>query len=329
MGVGSPAGPVGPGDLLAALFARCQFPPARASGSAGDQLVLAVSGGPDSLALLLLAAHTGRQVVAIHVDHGLRPGGGEEAAVVAAAAARYSAGFESRTVSVAPGPDLEARARQARYQVLPAGVLTGHTMDDQAETVLLAVLRGAALDGLAGMRATRSGAGPSPPRPTGAADWPGRPLLGLRRHETAALCASAGLVPVVDPTNDDPGFRRNRVRGEVLPLLSEVAGRDVVPVLARQAALLAEDASLLESLSAALDPTDARRLARAPVPLARRAVRRWLRAAETGADAECHPPSASEVARVLAVAAGAVRACELAGGRRVERHAGRLHVAGR
>jgi tRNA(Ile)-lysidine synthase len=324
MGAGSPAGPVRSGDLLATLFARCQFPPAGASASAHDRLLLAVSGGPDSLALLILAAHTGRRVVAIHVDHGLRPGGGEEADVVAAAAARYGAGFEPRSVSVAPGPDLEARARQARYQVLPAGVLTGHTMDDQAETVLLAVLRGAALDGLAGMRASRS----TPPPRAGAADWPGRPLLGLRRHETAALCASAGLVPVVDPTNGDPRFRRNRVRGEVLPLLSEVAGRDVVPVLARQAALLAEDASLLESLSAALDPTDARRLARAPVPLARRAVRRWLRAAETGGDSECHPPSASEVARVLAVAAGAVRACELAGGRRVERHAGRLHVAG-
>jgi tRNA(Ile)-lysidine synthase len=322
MGVGSPAGPVGPGDLLATLFARCQFPPAQ------DRLPLAVSGGPDSLALLILAAHTGRRVVAFHVDHGLRPGGVEEAAVVAAAAARYGAGFEPRSVSVAPGPDLEARARQARYQALPAGVLTGHTMDDQAETVLLAVLRGAALDGLAGMRATRSDPGPSSSPTAGAADWPRRPLLGLRRHETAALCASAGLVPVVDPTNSDPRFRRNRVRGEVLPVLSEVAGRDVVPVLARQAALLADDASLLESLSAALDPTDARRLARAPVPLARRAVRRWLRAAETGGDSEWHPPSASEVARVLAVAAGSVRACELAGGRRVERHAGRLQVAG-
>src|SRR5262249_55527452 len=157
------------------LFARCHFPPARASGSPEDQLVLAVSGGPDSLALLILAAHTGRRVVAIHVDHGLRPGGVEEAAVVAAAAARYGAGFESRTASVAPGPDLEARARQARYQALPPGVLTGHTMDDQAETVLLAVLRGAALDGLAGMRPTRSGPGASPPRPAGAAGWPERP----------------------------------------------------------------------------------------------------------------------------------------------------------
>jgi tRNA(Ile)-lysidine synthase len=328
MADGRPAGPPAASDLVTTLLARCQFPGESGSSSAEDRLALAVSGGPDSLALLILAAHTGRRVVAIHVDHGLRPGGVQDAAVVAAAASRYGAGFESRTVAVGPGPDLEARARQARYQTLPPGVLTGHTMDDQAETVLLAVLRGAALDGLAGMRATRSAPVPSAARPTGP-PWPGRPLLGLRRQETAALCASEGLVPVVDPTNGDLRFRRNRIRAEVLPFLSEVAGRDLVPVLARQAALLAEDAGLLESLSAAIDPTDARRLARAPVPLARRAVRRWLRAAETGADSECHPPSASEVARVLAVAGGAIRACELSGGRRVERHAGRLYVAGR
>jgi tRNA(Ile)-lysidine synthase len=268
--------------------------------------------------------------VAVHVDHGLRPGSAAEAVVVAAAAARYGAAFESRTVAVAPGPDLEARARRARYDALPPGVLTGHTMDDQAETVLLALLRGAALDGLAGMQAERP-AGPEPPHAWAGTvpSPPRRPLLGLRRGETAALCAAEGLVPVADPTNCDPRFRRNRVRAEVLPLLSEVAGRDLVPVLARQAALMADDARLLESLSAALDPTDARRVARAPLPLARRAIRRWLRSSDAGGDVERHPPSSAEVARVLAVAGGGVRACELAGGRRVERHAGRLRVAGK
>jgi tRNA(Ile)-lysidine synthase len=203
-------------------------------------------------------------------------------------------------------------------------------MDDQAETVLLALLRGAALDGLSGMQAERpAGPEPSPGLAGMTPSPPRRPLLGLRRAETAALCASEGLAPVADPTNSDPRFRRNRVRAEVLPLLSEVAGRDLVPVLARQAALMADDARLLESLSAALDPTDARRVARAPLPLARRAIRRWLRSGDAGGDLERHPPSSAEVARVLAVAAGAVRACELAGGRRVERHAGRLRVAGK
>jgi tRNA(Ile)-lysidine synthase len=281
-----------------------------------------VSGGPDSLALLVLAVAAGLEVLAIHVDHQLRPGSAEDASVVAAAAARYGAGFEARTVGVEPGSDLEARARQARYHVLPAGVLTGHTMDDQAETVLLALLRGAALDGLAGMRASPTTA--SPP----AAGRPRRPLLWLRRSETAALCAAEGLSPVCDLTNADPRFRRNRVRAEVLPLLADVAGRDVVPILARQAELLAGDAMLLEALSADIDATDARAVRSAPTPLARRAVRRWLRQA-AGADAESHPPSAAEVARVMAVAAGSAEACELAGARRVARRNGRLRVESR
>jgi tRNA(Ile)-lysidine synthase len=108
-----------------------------------------------------------------------------------------------------------------------------------------------------------------------------------------------------------------------------VADRDLVPILARQAALLAADADLLELLSEGLEPSDAGALRAAPQPLARRAVRRWLRSPGTFTDAECHPPSAAEVARVLAVAGGEAQACELAGGRRVERHAGRLRVAAR
>jgi tRNA(Ile)-lysidine synthase len=197
--------------------------------------------------------------------------------------------------------------------VLPRGVLTGHTMDDQAETILLNALRGAGLDGLAGMRAGPGGR-------------VRRPLLGLRRGETAALCRAHGLTPVVDPSNEDRRFRRNRVRAEVLPLLCDVAGRDVVPILARQASLLADDSELLQELASAVDPTDARAIGRAPVALARRAVRSWLRSGEAFGDVEAHPPSSEEVARVLAVAEGRVRACELVGGRRVHRRAGRLEV---
>jgi tRNA(Ile)-lysidine synthase len=288
--------------LLARAVAACDFPPP------GTAVTCAVSGGPDSLALLVLAcaALGGDAVTAVHVDHGLRPGSAGEAEVVRAAAERFGAGFRALTVRVEPGPNLEARARAARYAALPEGALTGHTADDQAETVLLNLLRGAGLDGLGGMAPER------------------RPLRRLRRAETHALCAGLGLDPVVDPSNDDPAFRRNRVRHELLPLLADVAARDVVPVLARQADLLRDDAGLLDELAARLDPTDARALAEAPVPLARRAVRRWLRAA--CGDDERHPPGAAAVERVLAVARGDAVACEVDGGWRVARTRGRLRA---
>src|SRR5205807_4797883 len=143
------------------------------------------------MALLVLAVAAGCRVTAVHVDHGLRSGSGAEAGGVEAAAASLGAAFRSERVDVEPGPNLEARARVARFSVLPPDVLTGHTADDQAETVLLNLLRGAALDGLAGM-------GPG-----------GHPIIGLRRAETRRLCAEMGLTPVSDASNDDPSFRRN------------------------------------------------------------------------------------------------------------------------
>ena len=279
-----------------ALLARCTFPPPQ------TPVTCAVSGGPDSLALLVLAVAAECDVTAVHVDHGLRPGSAAEADVVRDAAARYGAAFRAEKVDVAPGPNLEARARAARYAVLPAGVLTGHTADDQAETVLLNLLRGAGLDGLAGMR-------------------PGsHPILALRRHETAKLCADEGLHPVVDPSNGDPAHRRNRVRAELLPLVDDIARRDVAALLARQAGLLRDDADLLDALAAALDPTDAKALAAAPPALARRAVRRWLTVD--------HPPDAATVERVLAVAGNEAKGCDAGGGRRVARTGNVLRLEG-
>jgi tRNA(Ile)-lysidine synthase len=275
-------------ELRAALVARCTFPPP------GTAVTCAVSGGADSLALLVLAAH---------VDHGLRPGSGTEADHVAAAAARVGARFLSLRVEVAPGANLEARAREARFAALPPDVLTGHTADDQAETVLVNLCWGAGLDGLAGMGRA------------------GHPLLALRRYETAALCAAEGLVPLHDPSNIDPAFRRNRVRLEVLPLLDDVARRDVIPVIARQAELLRGDAELLEALAEDIDPTDAAALAAAPLALARRAVRRWLTPPATRGG---HPPDGAAVERVLAVARGEVRATEVTGVGRIARSSGRL-----
>ena len=281
--------------MIGDLLGRCSFP------AAGTAVTCAVSGGADSLALLVLAAEAGCAVTAVHLDHGARPGAaGAEAAVVEAAAARFGAGFERRALDVPTGPNLEERWRDARRAALPAGALTGHTADDAAETVLLNLLRGGALDGLAGIR----------PGPT-------KPILRLRRAETHAVCAAVGLDPVHDPTNDDARFRRNRVRSELVPLLDAIAERDVVALLGRQADLLREDADLLDELAAPLDPTDARTLAAAPAPLARRAVRRWLHDGR-------HPPDAATVERVLAVARCEVKACELPGGDRIERTGMRL-----
>ncbi len=281
--------------MVAGLLARCTFP------TAGTPLTCAVSGGPDSLALLVLAASAGCRVTAVHVDHGLRSGSAAEADVVAAAAARFGVSFRAERAVVTDGPNLEARARAARRSVLGPGAATGHTADDQAETVLLNLLRGAGLRGLSGMR-----------------PGPAHPLLALRRAETAALCAHLGLRPVRDPSNDDSRFVRNRVRTELLPLCASVAGRDVVPVVARQAALLAGDADLLESSVTLPDPTDAAALATAPPALARRSVRAWLTGEGT------YPPPAAAVERVLEVARLRVRATEVPGGRRVSRSAGRL-----
>jgi tRNA(Ile)-lysidine synthase len=279
----------------AALLDRCAF------GPPGGPLVCAVSGGADSLALLVLAVTAGHDVTAVHVDHGLRTTSGEEAGVVAEAARRFGARFEAVRVDLVDGSNLEERAREARRRVLPASHATGHTMDDQAETVLVNMLRGAGLDGSAGMRR-----------------GPAHPILGLRRAETHRLCALAGLEPVHDPTNADPRFVRNRVRHELLPLANAIAGRDLVPVLARQAALAADDVALLVELAASLDPTDAAALCAAPEPLARRATRRWLQGDGS------HPPDLAAVDRVLAVARGAARATDVAPARHVRRSNGRL-----
>lgn len=268
-------------------------------------MTCAVSGGADSLALLVLATAAGCAVTAIHVDHGLRPGSAREADVVAAAAQRFGARFMAESVELAPGPNLEARAREARYGVLPRGTLTGHTADDQAETVLLNIVRGAALDGLAGFSLEN------------------RPLHRLRRRDTVAVCEAVGLDPVVDPSNLDPAFRRNRVRHELMPLLDDIAERDVAAVLARQAEILRADVVLLDSLAAALDPTDAKQIAAAPEPLARRAIRQWLRSGD-----EQHPPDAATVERVLVVARGGAAACEVGDGRSVRRSRGRLSIEG-
>tara|TARA_B100000809_G_scaffold128182_2_gene126294 strand:- start:14681 stop:15571 length:891 start_codon:yes stop_codon:yes gene_type:complete len=278
------------------LLARCAFP------SPGTTVDCAVSGGPDSLALLVLAVEAGLMVTAWHVDHGLRPGSDAEGERVAVVADSLGAAAVSVTAMVDDGPNLEARAREARLDALPDGVLTGHTADDQAETVLLNLLRGSGVHGSAGI-----------------GDPGRRPLLGLRRSETRALCVACGLDPLDDPMNDDPRFVRNRIRNEVLPLLAEVSDRDPVPLLARHAGLAGEAVVLLDALIADIDPTDARTLAVLSPELARLALRGWLTGLLGG-----RPPDAAAIDRVFDVAGGLVRATEVAGGLRIERSRGRL-----
>jgi tRNA(Ile)-lysidine synthase len=255
--------------------------------------------------LLVLALAAGCRARAVHVDHGMRRESGADARAATALAERLGVRCDVVAVDVPAGANLEARARAARHAALPSGALTGHTADDRAETILINVLRGTGIDGLTAL-------GPAPTRP----------ILALRRSETRALCAARGLEPVDDGSNDDGRFVRNRIRAELLPLMSDIARRDVVPLLERMATVLADDAALAVAAAVTVDPTDARALAAAPPALARRSIRTWLLTATPGG----YPPDRASVERVRQVASGERLACEIAGGIRVERHRQRLRV---
>lgn len=289
-----------PASVVASLLERCTFAPS------GTTVTCAVSGGADSLALLVLAVHAGLAVTAVHVDHGLRPGSAAEAELVASTAERFGARFRAEQVQVEDGPNLEARARHARYRVLPDDVLTGHTADDQAETMLLNLVRGAGPAGLAAMRVGVR-----------------RPILGLRRADTEGLCAAAGLEPFVDPSNADPRFRRNRVRHELLPLLADLFDRDPVPVLARQAELFADVDGLVADAAATIDPTSTAALAAVRPVVAGAALRVWLSTAGVG---NGHPVDGATIARLLDIVHHRAIAAELVGGWRVARSQGRLRL---
>ncbi|MET0699238.1 MAG: tRNA lysidine(34) synthetase TilS [Mycobacterium sp.] len=234
---------------------------------------VALSGGPDSLALAAAAVRV-LPTTALIVDHQLQP----DSADVADQARRTAlelgcvdAKVLAVQVGTAGGP--ESAARTARYAALDearndAPVLIGHTLDDQAETVLLGLGRGSG---------PRSIAGSKPYDPP----W-GRPLLQIRRAETLAACAELGLTPWHDPHNTDPRFTRVRLRTEVLPLLEEVLGGGVAQALARTAVALQEDGDVLDTLAAeSVDDTSAATLDVAvlkllPAAVRRRVIRAWL-----------------------------------------------------
>ncbi|HZI45603.1 MAG TPA: tRNA lysidine(34) synthetase TilS [Ilumatobacter sp.] len=286
-------------SLLDELLARCTFPPP------GSSVACAFSGGPDSTALVALAVRHGLDTVAHHVDHRLRAESAADADTAERIAAALDVPFVRHSVEVTPGPNLEARARAARRGALPEGALTGHTADDQAETVLLRLLRGSGGGGLSGIE-----------------PGPAHPILALRRSETEAVCSELGIEPVRDASNASPAMWRNRVRHELLPLANDIAGRDLTPILARTAGLLRDDGAILDQLAAAVDATDAVAVAQTPPAIARRALRRWL-------TVDGYPPDAASVERVLAVARGEAVACELSDGRRVERSRQRFRIVQR
>jgi tRNA(Ile)-lysidine synthase len=219
----------------------------------GPEALVGLSGGPDSLALAAAAAfegpRAGRRIGAVVVDHGLQPGSAEVAARAAEQATAL--GLDPvlvRRVAVDGGGGPEAAARTARYAAFAAAmaetgagrVLLGHTLDDQAETVLLGLARGSGPDALAGMRVD------APPYL--------RPLLGLRRAATESVCAHLDLAPWHDPMNDSDVHPRVRLRRDALPALEAAIGPGVAEALARTADQVQEDAAALDALAAELAP---------------------------------------------------------------------------
>ncbi len=284
-------------------------------------VVLGVSGGADSLALAACAAFVadreGRTVRAVVVDHALQPGSREVAEGAAAQARALGLAADVMAVEVGGAGGPEGAARRARRAALLAAagadgvVLLAHTLDDQAETVLLGLGRGSGPRSLAGMAAVD---GP----------WR-RPLLGLRRADTEAVCRAHGLDWWTDPHNTDPRFRRSRLRHEVLPLLEDVLGGGVVEALGRTADQVRADTVLLDDLAAEVaDVADVAGLASLPPALRSRALRRF--ALEAGATpGELAAVHLAALERLVTAWRGQDRV-ELPGHVVVRRTSGRLHV---
>lgn len=293
------------------------------AGTAGP-VAAAVSGGADSLALAAALAHLRPGSPALVVDHGLQEGSAQVAERAAEQCrslgldgrvlpARSSEDPQERATGDLPnsGGGPEAAARTVRYAALDAAVtahglaavLLGHTRDDQAETVLLGLARGAGARSLAGM-----------------ADRPPylRPLLALDRATVRRACAEAGLAPWEDAHNRDPAFARVRVRERVLPLLEAELGPGVAAALARTARQLREDADALDTLAPLTD--DVAELAALPAALRSRALKRWAEQQCSAAVTATHV----EALRALVEDWRGQGPVALPGGARVERRDGRL-----
>ena len=290
----------------------------------GDLVLAACSGGQDSLALAAALAFTapraGLRAGAVTVDHGLQPGSADRAAALAVTLRGLGLDPVAAVAVTVDGPGgPEAAARSARYAALEraaadagaSAVLLGHTLDDQAETVLLGLARGSGPRSLAGM----------PPRRGVFV----RPLLGLRRPVTAAACAALGLQPWPDPHNADRRFARVRVRLDALPALEAALGPGIAEALARTAGQLRDDAEVLEEIAAAERVRADAPLTTGSLAALPAAVRtRVLRAAALAAGCPAGALTAAHVARVEELVTGwrGQRGVDLPGGIRAARRSG-------
>ncbi|HWC32260.1 MAG TPA: tRNA lysidine(34) synthetase TilS [Actinomycetota bacterium] len=287
----------------------------------GETVVVACSGGPDSVCLLHTLHRLRRlfriRLAVFHFDHRLRDGSADDAAYVERQAERLKVPLLRREAIDAPTPgqSIEAWARLARYAALTEearGIdapraAVGHTLDDQAETVLLGITRGGGIDAVAGMPPV----GTAPPR-----GFPiVRPLLETTRDEVRAFCRALRLRPREDPSNLDRRFLRNRLRHEVLPALEASLDRNVKVTLARIAENVRSDAEYLDAVASreAKHVTtvgerevllDAARLAALPEPVGVRVVQQALRVAAAAAGGSDVDAGAAHLTGVLDLAAG-------------------------
>ncbi|MGZ8581609.1 MAG: tRNA lysidine(34) synthetase TilS [Actinomycetota bacterium] len=302
---------------------------------AGERVLVCVSGGPDSVCLLESLVRLRRlfrvRLEVFHFDHRLRADSSADAAYVRRLASRHRLPYHLRVAEDAPGTGASVEAwatlrrtnaaNEVRREIGAAIIAEGHTLDDQAETVLLNLVRGTGLDGLAGIW-------------PGDGDRPGsaivQPLLDVTRSDVEGFCRSLGLRPRRDPMNDDRRLLRAAIRHEAIPMLERITGREVRATLARTAAVLHEDR--LELLRQAAEHEAsivehdggevrfrAADLAALPPSLAARIVRMalWRLAA---ADAEVAPWTRDAVDAVLDLAVGrSGRRRDLPGGRTAHR----------
>ncbi len=282
-----------PDDLLE----RCTFALHPQTG----HLELAVSGGADSVALLVIGFLFNPNIRIWHLDHQLRPTSKKEAESVKILGDAFGVTTEVFQARVDAGPNLEERARELRRSIFIGGIATGHTMDDLCETMIINLIRGAGVHGLGSISA-----------------GPEHPILDLRRSDTEAVCNAMSYRFVLDESNVDTRFVRNRIRHEVIPLLSDVSKRDVVPILARTAHIMQQVSSYISSQADKIDPTDAKEVASADEIVATEALRRWL------TDERGHSLSFELAKDVLRVAKGEKVATDLPGSIRVRRSKGKL-----